>query len=311
MPTPRLTTLLVCALLAAGAAPAATLVELGRQSSTDHCSTHDRLTARQQARLLQFADIARRELEATGQPLALVSRSGLDLRRFGQRYSHAGIGLRESGGLPWAVRQLYYACDEGRPRLFDQGLSGFVMGTDDPDSGFLSIVLLPEGETRDALLAAATDRSRALAVLGTRYSASAYAFGTLYQNCNQWLAELLGVAWMPAGATAGSREAAQQRLRELGYRPAPVTVPSRWLLWAAQAVPLIRLDDHPAQDKAAARLQVSLPASIEAFVRTVAPQAQRLELCHAADRVVIRRGWEPLGDTCEAQPGDEIVELGS
>ena len=311
MATLRLAALLACALLAAGAAPAATLVELGRQSSTDHCSTHDRLTARQQARLLQFADVARRELEATGQPLALVSRSGLDLRRFGQRYSHAGIGLRYSGGLPWAVRQLYYACDEGRPRLFDQGLSGFVMGTDDPDTGFLSLVLLPEGAARDALLSAATDRSRALAMLGTRYSASAYAFGTLYQNCNQWLAELLGAAWMPAGSQAGSREEAQQRLRELGYQPAPVVIPSRWLLWAARAVPLIRLDDHPEQDKAAARLQVSLPSSIETFVRGVEPRAQRLELCHAAGRVVIRSGWEPLGQRCEPEPGDRVVELGS
>ena len=311
MATARRAVLLACALLAAAACRAATLAELGRQSSTDHCGTHERLSARQQARLLQFADIARRELEASGQPLALVSRSGLDLRRFGQRYSHAGIGLRDSGGLPWAVRQLYYACDERRPRLFDQGLSGFVMGTDDPDTGFLSIVLLPEGAARDALLATATDVPRALSVLGARYSASAYAFGTAYQNCNQWVAELLGTAWMPAGTQAGSREAAQQRLRELGYQPAPVAVPSRWLLWAAQAVPLIRLDDHPAQDKAAARLQVSLPASLEAFVRALAPRAERLEICHAAGRAVIRRGWEPLPESCEPGPGDRVVELGS
>jgi hypothetical protein len=306
----RLAALLACALGLAGPAPAATLAELGRQSSTDHCAAHDRLTARQQARLLQFADIARRELEATGHPLALVSRSGLDLRRFGQRYSHAGVGLRDAGGLPWAVRQLYYACDERRPRLFDQGLSGFVMGTDDPDTGFLSVVLLPQGTARDALLAAASDTSRALALLGARYSPSAYAFGTAYQNCNQWLAELLGAAWMPAGTPAATREAAQQRLRELGYQPAAIAVPSRWLLWAARAVPLIRLDDHPAQDQAAARLQVSLPSSIEAFVRAVAPQAERLEMCHAAGRVVIRRGWQPLADGCEPGPGDRVVELG-
>ncbi|MDP1086386.1 DUF2145 domain-containing protein, partial [Klebsiella pneumoniae] len=65
------------------------------------------------------------------------------LSRFGLRYSHAGIALADGLGSPWAVRQLYYACSEGAPRLFDQGLAGFVAGNDDADLGYVSLVLLP------------------------------------------------------------------------------------------------------------------------------------------------------------------------
>ena len=42
--------------------------------------------------------------------------------------------------------------------------------------------------------------SAALALLGREYSANAYPFSPRYQNCNQWVAELLATAWRPAGA---------------------------------------------------------------------------------------------------------------
>src|SRR5882672_3855709 len=90
-------------------------------NSTRFCDRPSPLTALQQDRLLQFAAVARRELEASGQDVALIARSGIDLARFDLRYSHAGVSLKASGNAPWSVRQLYFACDEGRPRLYDQG----------------------------------------------------------------------------------------------------------------------------------------------------------------------------------------------
>ena len=54
----------------------------------------------------------------------------MDLSRFGVRYSHSGVSLKTGDNAPWSVRQLYYACDEERPRLYDQGLAGFVFGTE-------------------------------------------------------------------------------------------------------------------------------------------------------------------------------------
>ena len=151
-------------LAAAGAAAAPASLRLCEQPSV--------LNARQQDWRLRLAALARRELEDSGAAAAIVARAGLDLQRLGIRYSHAGVSLRASHHSAWAVRQLYYACDEGRPRLFDQGLAGFVLGTEDPASGRLSIVVLPPAEA-DALERAALDDARATRLLGATYSANA------------------------------------------------------------------------------------------------------------------------------------------
>ena len=269
------------------------------------CDQPAALSATQQDRLLSFAAVAKHELEASGQRVAIVARSGLNLARFGIRYSHAGVSLQASANGPWSVRQLYYACDEGQPRLYDQGLPGFLFGTDDPSLGYLSIVLLPAAAAAP-LERAALDTPRALALLGDGYSANAYAFSTRYQNCNQWLVELLAGAW---GAGDGGRDSAQRWLAERGYSPPPVEVNSRALMFAAGFVPWLRTDDHPSEDLHAMRFRTSLPASIEAFVRERVPGAERIELCHDAKQVVIRRGWKPIADGCVAAHGDRVIAL--
>ncbi|HUP06958.1 MAG TPA: DUF2145 domain-containing protein, partial [Caldimonas sp.] len=117
----------------AGRAVAAMLLALvcagASASSIAFCDQATRpSSARQQDRLLRFAAVVRAELEASDGASAIVARSGLDLDRFGQRYSHAGVSLRTSGNGAWSVRQLYFACDERVPRLYDQGMAGFVAG---------------------------------------------------------------------------------------------------------------------------------------------------------------------------------------
>ena len=271
------------------------------------CDQPAALSATQQDRLLSFAAIAKQELDASQQTLAIVARSGLNLARFGIRYSHAGISLKANPNGPWSVRQLYYACDEGKPRLYDQGMAGFLFGTDDPSLGYLSIVLLPPLDA-SALERAALDAPQAMSLLGTEYSANAYAFSTRYQNCNQWLAELLAGAW---GAGDGSREAAQRWLADSGYAPQPVEVNSRALMFAAGFLPWLRTDDHPSEDVQAMRFRTSLPASIEAFVRTQVPGAEHIELCHDSTQVVIRRGWTPIAEGCVAAEGDRVIALGT
>ena len=261
--------------------------------------------AAEQDRVLRFAGVVKSELERSGTRVALIARAGLDLSRFGQLYSHAGIALRDNPGGPWAVRQLYYACDESRPRLFDQGVAGFALGADAPTRGHISLLFLPE-EDGALLEQAALDKRLALALLAGQYSANAYAYGTRYQNCNQWVAELLASAW---GRLNGGREEAQGWLRTQGYTAGPVRIPSHWMMFAGQFVPLVHLNDHPLEDRHALALHVSVPASIEAFVRRQAPQARRVELCHTQDRIVVRRGWEPLGAACEPKEGDDVIAM--
>jgi hypothetical protein len=273
------------------------------------CARTAPMSVAQQDRLLRFAALARRELEASGRPLALVARSGSDLSRFAIRYSHAGVSLKASDNTPWSVRQLYFACDEGRPRLYDQGLAGFLLSVDDPNRGYLSMVLLPES-AGEALEARALDRALALRLLGADYSANAFAFSVRYQNCNQWLAELLASAWGDLDPSADDLRTQSQRwLAQQDYQPQTVDVGSRWLMFAAAFIGWLHSDDHPAEDVAALRFRISLPTSIESFVHARLPTAERIELCHDEHRVVIHRGWDPMAEGCEPAAGDEIVAL--
>ena len=270
------------------------------------CDRGSTLSAAQQDRLLRFAAVARRELEHSGASVAVISRSGLDLDRFGIRYSHAGLALRASENANWSVRQLYYACDEARPRLFDQGIAGFVSGTDDPALGHISILLLPAQAAESAALAAvALDGARALALVAGRYSANAYAWSLAHQNCNQWLVELMAAAW----GGARQRAEAQAWLAAQRYRPADVQVGSHAWMALAHLVPWLTRDDHPEDDLYALRFRISLPSSIEAFVRERIAGVRRIELCHDERHVVLRRDGAPIERGCIARDGDEVTPL--
>jgi hypothetical protein len=292
----RLATLAAALLTAAGAAQAGSLPPRG-------CDRAIPVTAAQQDQLLRFAAVVRDALTTSGAQAALISRSGTDLSRFGLRYSHAGIALADGLDTPWAVRQLYYACAEGAPRLFDQGLAGFVSGSDDASVGYVSLLLLPP-EAAEPLAAATRDKPLALGLLNSRYSANAYPFSTSYQNCNQWVAELLAAA-----STGGrSREDGQAWLRAEGYAPEPVHA-SVWLLLAGHFVPWLHFDDHPAEALDAGQVQTSLPDGLEAFARQRWPAARHIELCHGPQGVVQREDGAPLAAGCVPQPGDRVTAL--
>jgi hypothetical protein len=296
---------LALAFAAAAAAPAAQAA-----TSSRLCQPEPQLDAGQQDKLLRLAAVIKAELDRSGATVALIARSGLDLQRVGQRYSHAGLSLRASPQAPWAVRQLYYACDEERPMIFDQGLTAFLNGNDDPQRGFVSLLLIPEPAAA-RLERSALDKALALTLLGTDYSANAHAFSLRYQNCNQWVAELMAVAWggLAIGGERPLRGAAQQWLRENGYAPTVIELGHGPLRWAAALVPWLHEDDHPAEDRAAGRYRLSMPAALEAFVRQREPQAARLEFCHTPQHVLWRRDGAPLPADCAPAEGDHVLSL--
>jgi len=277
-------------------------------SALEFCDHQATLNAAQKDTLFRFGAIIKAELENSGARLALVARSGLDLSRFGLRYSHAGFSLKASPNTPWSVRQLYYACDEGRPRIFDQGLSGFLLGTDDPSIGYVSVVLMPATEAGE-VEQAALDNARALQLLNTTYSANAYAWGLQYQNCNQWVIEMLAAAWGRIDNADEPRSQAQRWLAEHEYTPSRVEVRNRALIWAGAFVPWLHSDDHPPDDIAQMIYRVSMPAAIEGFVRSTVPGASRIEFCHTDRQVVVHRGWEPIAEGCAPGPQDTVITL--
>ena len=273
----------------------------------NHCADPPALDAVQHDRVFRFSALVRGVLDQSGHRLALIARAGTDLRRFGQRYSHAGISLLASPNTPWSVRQLYYDCAAGQPRLFDQGLPGFLLGGADPDQGHIVVLLLPDAAAR-TLEATALDPRLALRVLGTTYSANAHAFSTRYQNCNQWVAELLAQAWgsLPADAP-DARAQAQQWLRQQGYQPTRMQVTNPLVTLAAALMPWLHTDDHPASAVQAQQFDVSMPKSIEAFIRRQVPGTQRIELCHDTQKMVVRRGWAPFDGGCKSIPEDRVL----
>ena len=283
------------------------------------CDPPDTLTAAQKDKIFSFGAVIKAELEKSGQRLALISRAGLDLGRFGVRYSHAGFSLKHSPDTPWAIRQLYYACDEKQPHIFDQGMLGFLLGMNEPGLGYISVVLLPQAEAAE-LERAALDKQQALQLLGATYSANAYPYSLQYQNCNQWVMEVLAVArgrllnrrLMDGEGRSGVpplRERAQAWLQTQGYIPSVIDVGWRPLMWATAFVPWLHNDDHPAADQAQAIYRVSMPEAIENFVRTQVPGAQRLEFCHTERHVVVRRGWAPIAEGCIPEADDTVIAL--
>ncbi len=296
------------------------------------CDATDRGNAVQRDRQLRFAAVVREHLEASGAEVALVSRAGLSLGRFGMRYSHAGFSLRspaDPATPAWAVRQLYYDCEPGRPRLFDQGLSAFVLGAEQPEAGWLSVLLLPP-QAAAALARAVADDRLALRMLHPRYSANAHAWALQFQNCNQWVAEMLAAAWggdavrgptapdedapapTPAPAPAPTadlalRQRAQHWLAAEGYVPAVFELRSPLLQLAGLFVPWIHQQDHPPQDLEAMRYRVSMPAAIEAFVRRRWAATRRLEFCYSPLGIVVREDGPPLDAACTAGPGDQTL----
>jgi hypothetical protein len=314
-------------------------------ASPVYCDSQVVLSPGQQSKLLRFSEVVKAELEASGQSVALLARSGLNLARFGIRYSHAGFSLQVSQNTPWSVRQLYYACDEQKPRIFDQGMAGFVLGTDNAAVGYISAVLLPP-DAAHILETAALDNRQALALLHPVYSPNAYAYSLRYQNCNQWVVEMLATALgklgvahdagkelllglkqdpmhdptqdvqqdltldlAPQSEAAAARARAQAWLRQQGYLPSIVEVGSRLLMWAGAFIPLVRSDDHPKADLAHLRYQVSMPASIEGFVQAKLPGAQRIEFCHNERHIVVHRGWAPVAEGCVPSPEDRVIAL--
>ncbi|MEP6502834.1 MAG: DUF2145 domain-containing protein [Betaproteobacteria bacterium] len=284
-----------------------------RANSLEVCDRPREPSADEKDVMLRFGALVREALAASGHDVALIARSGLDLHRLDVRYSHEGIALKDSAATPWSVRELYYSCDEHKPRVYDEGLAGFVMGTDDPTTSFVSLVFLPDVDA-DTLRRAALDKRQSLAVLGASYSANAYAFNTVHQNCNQWVMELIASAGGADGRddapdAADHRARAQRWLRAQGYLPTVFTVSAHPMMWIADVLPWLANDDHPAEEVAHNRYNVSMPTSIETFVQAKADGATRVELCHNGRHVVIHDGWTDIAAGCVEQPGDRVIEL--
>lgn len=116
------------------------------------------------------------------------------------------------------------------------GTAGAVAGSAVTSAAAVSVVAMV------VLLALLTDPTRSTRLHERGYSMVSYAWGTRYQQFNQWALETLAMAAEPGLAT---RQQAQAWLGFKGYQPGTLHIGALSRLGASAGSAHIRFDDHP------------------------------------------------------------------
>jgi len=198
-------------------------------------------TTRQIELGLNLAQATARQLDATGAQVLILARAGQDLSKYGLQWSHLGFVYKDTSQQPavWRVMHKLNHCGTDHAALYRQGLGEFFL--DRPhryDAAF--VVLKPE--LQQALLPILTDNAHVARLNERRYSMVAYAFGTTYQQSNQWVLETLALAAEPG---VSSRRDAQAWLQRMGYTPTDLHLSTLTRLGGRMTQANIAFDDHP------------------------------------------------------------------
>lgn len=218
---------------------------------------------------LNLALKTREALDASGAQVALVARVGQDLSRYKLRYSHMGYAWRDHPKGRWFVVHELNACGTALSTIYDEGLGNFFL---DDLHAYEALVLIP-GPELQARLAGQLSRERALAMHQPQYSMVSYAFGTKYQNSNQWALETLAAALAPEAAAG--RGAAQAWLRQNGYQPVTLNLGTLTRLGGRMFRANIAFDDHPSDRRFANQIDTVTVEGVAAFVERQDSGAKR------------------------------------
>ena len=217
---------------------------------------------------LRLAERTHAALEAeharSGTQVVVLARAGQDLTKYGVRYSHLGIAYRTHtrGGAPaWRVLHKLNQCGSAEAALYRQGLGEFFL---DDLWRHEAAWVVPSPRVQQALGVLVADERRAVALHQRRYSMVAYAWGTRYQQSNQWAIETLAVAMDPA---AGTRAQAQGWLQRSGYQPATLRLGPLTRLGARVSAANVAFDDHPDAKRFADRIETVTVDSVFAWLQ--------------------------------------------
>ncbi len=252
MPARCFTWVLLALLLAAPGAQA------GRS-----CQPH-KLTADALASGLAMAEKTLRALDASGERVVLLARSGQDLSKYGLRYSHFGFAYREpdgNGGHRWRVVHKLNFCGTALAHVYRQGLGEFFL--DDPwryDAAWMA----PNADLQDRLLDLLRGDARVLVVHTQAYSMVSYPWSTRYQQSNQWVLETLAAAIEPGVTT---REKAQAWLQLKGYQPTTLKLGAFERLGARVTAANVAFDDHPNEKRFSDRIETATVDSVFAWMQ--------------------------------------------
>lgn len=195
------------------------------------------------------------EHQRSGTRVVLLARAGQDLTRYGLQWSHMGFAYRTPEG-PWHVAHKLNRCGTASADLYRQGLGEFFL--DDPWRYEAAWTAL-DRTLQDTVYAAVTDGERVRAMHVRDYSMVSYAWGTRYQQSNQWVLETLAAA---IDRTVASREQAQAALRLRRYEPAALRIGALTRLGGRMTAANIAFDDHPNEKRFADRIETVTADSV-------------------------------------------------
>jgi len=226
------------------------------------------------AEVVKSMELARRTfeaLDASGASVALVARAGQDLSKYGQRYSHLGIVVRDHPAGRWTVVHELNRCGTAASDLYNEGVGNFFL-TD--LYRYEARVLVPGPETQARLAGLMAGRAPRR-LHEPNYNMLSYVYSTRYQNSNQWVLELLAAAGAAPGEVE-TRAEAQAWLRRQRYDPATIEIPAAVRLGARMFRANVAFDDHPFDRRMAGRIDTVSADALLRFVGARDPQARLL-----------------------------------
>ena len=213
---------------------------------------------------LTLAERTLAALDASGARVVILARAGQDLSAYGLRYSHLGLAYQQpdgQGGHVWRVLHKLNQCGTPYAAIYRQGLGEFFL---DDLWRYEAAWVVPTPEVQDRLLALLQDPARATRMHTKPYSLVSYAWGTRYQQSNQWAMETLASAMEPG---ADSRPRAQAWLQLKGYEPTGLHIGPLTRLGARATQANVAFDDHPNAKRFSDRIETVTVDSVFAWLQ--------------------------------------------
>jgi hypothetical protein len=223
------------------------------------CNADQLPEAQQVMRSLNLASRTMAALDASGQQVVVLARAGQDLSKYGLYYSHLGFAYKQPqltpegrAGHVWRVLHKLNHCGTAEAAVYRQGLGEFFL---ENLWRFEASWVVPTQEVQERLLPMLLDSNkdgRAVSLHHKPYSVVSYAWGSKYQQSNQWAIETLAAAMEPQ---VHSREQAQAWLLLKGYAPTVLKLGPLTRLGGRATAANVAFDDHPNEKRFSDRIE--------------------------------------------------------
>jgi hypothetical protein len=209
---------------------------------------------------LALAEKTRNALNASGEKVVILARAGQDLTKYGLRYSHLALAYQlpdGQGGNTWRVLHKLNDCGTSSSAIYRQGLGEFFL---DDLWRYEAAWIAPSPEVQARLLTVIQSPVQAIQMHHKPYSIVSYAWGTKYQQSNQWAIETLALAMEPSITQASynvadSRAKAQAWLQFKGYQPTALRIDGMTRLGGRISSANVAFDDHPSEKRFSDRIE--------------------------------------------------------